>query len=62
VSTVLQIVGALALLGVAFAVGWLVGGVAAVNNAVHNPDAADELNAHRHSGIGDLERHRNRNN
>jgi hypothetical protein len=47
VTTVLQVVGAVALLVGSFSIGWLIGGVAAVNAAVE-PDAADELERHRH--------------
>jgi hypothetical protein len=59
--TVLQIIGAFAVLAGSFYAGCIVG-VAVTLAAAQDPDAADELNTHRHSGIGDLERHRNRNN
>jgi hypothetical protein len=59
VSTALQIIGALALVAIAFYAGCIVGVCVALSAAVE-PDAADELNAHRHAGIGDLNRHRHR--
>jgi hypothetical protein len=58
VSLVLQIIGALAVVTVAFWVGVVAGLWAAMSSALE-PDAADNLNAHRRGHIGDLERHRN---
>jgi ammonia channel protein AmtB len=60
VTTVLQVVGAVALVAIAFYAGCIVGVAVALSAALEPDDAADNLQAHRCGGIGDLNRHRHR--